>query len=305
MSHISDVEAFFCIVRHGTIAAAARQLDLAPISVRKRLERLEAHLGITLISRYHRNMGLTDDGKLLYNHLIGVFDGLDHALAMVSRGDDGSSGKLRVASNLPQSARQHVARLVTRFSEQHPQIEVDLDLTDTEINVVYGGYDIAITHSPPENPAGLVVRPLFSHWCLCATPEYLESHPLIRVPSDLREHECLLLDSPGTLGDTWTFFGATHNEAVQITGSMVTDDARVLREWLLAGMGVAVFCEMEVREEIQEGKLVQILPDYQMPEIRFYMAYDRLRNLPARTQYFKEYLVQSVAGSNGGLSATG
>src|SRR5690606_39641800 len=99
--------------------------------------------------------------------------------------------------------------------------------------------------------------------------------------------------------------GSAHNEAVQITGSMVTDDARVLREWLLAGMGVAVYCEMEVREEIQEGKLVQILPEYQMPEIRFYMAYDRLRNLPARAQFFKEYLVQSVAGGDGGLSIAG
>ncbi|MCK0538587.1 LysR family transcriptional regulator [Alcanivorax quisquiliarum] len=301
MTQICDVEAFYTIVRHGTISAAARQLDLAPVSVRRRLERLETVLEVPLLHRHQRSIGLTEEGKLLYNYLIGVFEGLDHALGVVARGEDGSAGRLRVASNLPAPFRSHLKGVVCAFARQHPQVEVNLDLTDTDIDLVYGGYDMAITSAPPENTAGLTVRPLATAWCLCATPEYVARHPAIRVPLDLHEHDCLLLEAPGALGSAWTFFSDAHTESIHIAHSMATDNPRVLREWLLAGMGIAAYCEMEIRADLAAGRLVRILPHYQMPEIRFYILYDRIRQLPARTLQFKDFVTRSVA-SDGSLA---
>lgn len=300
MTRICDVEAFYAIVRHGTISAAARQLDLAPVSVRRRLDRLEAALEAPLLHRQRRAIGLTQEGKLLYNYLIGVFEGLEHALGVVARGEDGSAGRLRLASNLPAPFRSHLKSVVCAFARQHPRIEVNLDVTDTDIDLVYGGYDLVITNTLPENTSGLTVRTLATHWCLCATPGYVATHPALRAPLDLHEHDCLMLEAAGALGDTWTFFSEAHTESVRINHSMATDDPRVLREWLLAGMGIAAYCEMEIRDDLATGRLVRLLPQFQMPEIRIYILYDRIRHLPARTLQFKDFIMRNVASESHG-----
>lgn len=291
MNSIADLTTFVLVVRAGTLTEAARRLGLSAASISKRMTRLEAELGIRLLNRSSRSMSLTEEGKELYHRLVVILDDLDDSISAVARSGDNAKGVLRVVSTSG-LGRNRIAPLVSDFTREHPELAVQLHLSDKHIDFIREGYDIAITIGQPADSTLIAKRLMRNRCYICASPDYIAKSPPLRRPSDLKRHRCLILDCYGSFRDLWPINGPHHREMVRVTGNLITDNAETLRGWLLDGQGIALKSEWDIEDEIKAGQLVTVLEGYTVPNLDFYVVYASRKNLPAKTKYFVNFLEQ-------------
>lgn len=299
---MSDLDIFMALVDAGTLAGAARRLSLAPISVKKGLQRLEEALGTSLVLRDGHDLILTAAGEALHDRLSDVFAHIHDTISALSNPDDALSGSLKVIASLS-IGRRLIEPLVASFSRLYPALQIHLHLEDRRVDFIRDGYDLAITLGEPQD-SSLVARRLLSNRCfLVASPTYIrEAAPLHRA-QDIRLHRCLALDSQGALNDLWPL-RSTHageqgqrarQENIKIAPNMTTDDSDVYLAWLRAGKGLGVVGEQDVIDDLRRRTLVHVLPDYRLPNLDYYLVFAGRRNLPQRTRLLIEYLDAHLA----------
>ncbi|AJD48421.1 LysR family transcriptional regulator [Isoalcanivorax pacificus W11-5] len=293
MNSITDLSIFVGVVKAGTISGAGRRLGLSPASISKRLARLEEEIGVRLLNRSSRAMSLTEEGKILYHKLLVILDDLEEATSSVSRAGDNAKGTLKVASTVG-LGKSRIASLIAEFSRNNPELVVQLYLGDKQIDFIREGFDVAIAIGQPSDSTMIAKRLLKNRCFVCASPEYLEGRSPIRKPSDLKKHECLILDSYGSFRDLWPLCGPNHREMVRVTGSLITDNSETLRNWVLSGYGIAIKSEWDVKNELRTGKLVTLLEGYTVPNMDFYIIYGSRKNLPAKTRNFVKFIEERI-----------
>lgn len=281
---------FSRVVAAGSLSAAARDLGLSPALVSRRLAALEARLGVRLVHRTTRSLHLTVEGARYYDACSRVLAEIEDANAEVSLGRAEPQGALKVA--LPASfGHQHVAPLIPQFAERYPKVELALSLSDRRVSVVDEGFDVAITIAHLED-SSLAARKLApNRRVVCASPAYLRKHGTPRAPEDLAAHNCL------TTSDfaTWEYKGPDgRSGAARVRGRYACDNWEVLREWALAGLGVALKSTWDVYRQLQDGTLVTLLTDYSFhSEVAIYAVYPHRRLLPAKTRVFIDFLADA------------
>ena len=288
---LQEITIFARVVSTGSLSAAARDLGLSPALVSRRLSGLEARLGVRLINRTTRSLHMTDEGAAYYETWTRVLAEIEEADAAVSAGRAEPRGILRVA--LPASfGSQHVAPLVPRFAARYPDVQLALSLSERNVNVVEEGFDLAIRIADLAD-SSLAARKLApNRRVVCASPAYLQRHGAPRTPEDLTQHNCLTTtdftmnwayrDPDGTPG------------SVRVTGRYACDNWSVLREWALAGLGIALKSTWDVRRHLEDGSLVSLLPGYTFAtDVAIYAVYPHRRHLPAKTRAFIEFLAES------------
>jgi DNA-binding transcriptional LysR family regulator len=288
---LQEITVFARIVGTGSLSAAARDLGMSPALVSRRLAGLEARLGVRLINRTTRSLHLTDEGAAYYETCSRLLAEIEEADAAVSAGRADPRGILRVA--IPASfGNQHVAPLVPRFAARYPDVQLALSLSDRNVNVVEEGFDLAIRIGDLAD-SSLAARKLApNRRVVCASPAYLQRHGTPRAPDDLAQHNCLTAtdfamnwdyrDPDGTPG------------SVRVTGRYTCDNWEVLRDWALAGLGVALKSTWDVSRHLEDGSLVPLLPGYNFAtDVAIYAVYPHRRHLPAKTRAFIEFLAES------------
>src|SRR5688572_15711019 len=233
---LQEITVFARIVGTGSLSAAARDLGISPALASRRLSGLESRLGVRLINRTTRSLHLTDEGAAYLETCTRVLADIAEADAAVSAGRAEPRGILRVA--LPASfGNQHVAPLVPRFAERHPDVQLSLSLSDRTVNVVEEGFDLAVRIADLAD-SSLAARKLApNRRVVCASPAYLRRHGAPRTPEDLAAHNCLATD----FAMNWDYRGPDGRPgSVHIAGRYACDNWEVLREWALAGMGIAL-----------------------------------------------------------------
>lgn len=293
MNPMADLDIFMAVVKAGTIAGAARELSLAPVSVKKRLHRLERTMGVQLIKRVNRELALTAPGKELYHRLLVIFDDLHKAIMSVSGTENDISGSLKVVTSLAIGKRR-VEHLVLAFSQQHPRMVIHFHMEDKPVDFIRDGYDVAITVGPPTDSTMVARRLIINPAHMVASPDYLRERPPLESPADLKDHACLVLDAQGAFRDGWPLRGEGRQEIVKVAPSLITDDSEVLHQWLLDGLGVGISSELEVRQDMESGRLVKVLPGYRLPNMDFYIVYAGRKNLPSRTRVFVEFIEEHI-----------
>lgn len=282
---------FARVVATGSLSAAARELNLSPAMVSRRLAGLEARLGVRLVHRTTRSLHLTDEGASYYESCARVLAEIEEADAAVSAGRQAPQGTLRVA--LPASfGNQYVAPLVPQFAARYPAVQLALSLSDRTVNLVEDGFDLAIRIAELAD-SSLAARKLApNRRVVCASPDYLRRNGTPRRPEDLARHNCLLA---GEFASSWDYKGPDGKAgAVRVTGRYVCDNWEVLREWALAGMGVALKSTWDVRRHLEDGSLVSLLPGYSFHgDVAIYALYPHRRHLPAKTRAFIDFLADS------------
>ena len=282
---------FARVVATGSLSAAARELSLSPAMVSRRLAALESRLGVRLVHRTTRSLHLTDEGASYYESCARVLAEIEQADAAVSAGTQQAQGTLRVA--LPASfGNQYVAPLVPAFAARYPAVLLSLSLSDRTINLVEEGFDLAIRIAQLAD-SSLAARKLApNRRVVCASPQYLERHGHPRSPEDLSQHNCLIA---GDFAASWAYKDpAGKAGSVRISGRYVCDNWEVLREWALAGLGVALKSTWDVRRHLEDGSLVSLLPGYTFDtDVAIYAVYPHRRHLPAKTRAFIEFLADS------------
>lgn len=291
MSDITDMEIFARVVGAGSMSAAGREMGLSPAVISKRVRRLETRLGTRLLQRTTRQLALTEAGQGFYEHVVAIIASIEEAEAFVTRRSTLAHGTLKISA--PTSfGRMHIAPHLGRFIEAHGDLHINLILTDEFVDVVADGYDLVVRVAELTD-SSLVARRLAPVYrVLCAAPSYLERHGTPTTLDDLSGHACLaaLQQIP------WRLEGPDGPVSVRPVAPLSTNSSEVVREALLAGLGIALRSTWDVGPDLAAGRLKIVLPTYQGSErVGVYAIYPTRRFLPAKVRLFIDFLADVYA----------
>jgi len=301
MSKIDNMALFVQVVKTGGLAAAGRQLGLSPASMTARVNALEQHYKTRLLNRTTRKISLTDAGQRFYNACLRVLAEVDEAEALLRNDNEGLSGNLRITAT-SDFGRQVVAPALTEFSYLNPNVIPYLHLSDGVINLVEHGFDLGIRFGnlPDSN---LIVRRLANnHRVLVASPDYLERYGFPKDPDDLKQHRCLIMERLGEQLNEWRFHKGDDIFTIRISPSLVSNDGAIIRQWALAGSGIAYKSIWDVKNDIAAGKLQTILDDFVLgfqhndnEKTGLQLVYPSRQYLPRQVAGFIDFLQASLS----------
>jgi len=269
MDRLGPLQLFIAAADAGSFSAAARRLDLGPVQASATIARLERELGVRLFERSTRRLRLTEAGEHWLPHARQMLATWESGQATL-RGLAGQTSPLggRVRVSLPSDlGRQHLWRWIEDFAAQDggPDLQLELRLSDRLADLVQDPVDHAVRYGEPPD-SGLVALPLApdNRRVLCASPAYISRHGQPRTPHDLRSHECLRFVLGETVHGRWRFTTAEgETSAVEVSGRRTADDGGLVREWALAGLGLAYKSRLDVADDLAAGRLVALLPGWQ------------------------------------------
>lgn len=283
---ISDMEIFARVVTAGNMSAAGREMGLSPAVVSKRISHLEQRLAARLFQRTTRQLTLTEAGQGFYDRVVNILAGIEEAEAYVTRRNTIPRGTLKLTAPTA-FGRMHIAPYLGDFLDQYPDISLDLDLSDDFVDIVGEGFDAAIRVAELED-SSLVARKLApNHRVICAAPGYLEKRGEPKTLAELAKHNCL---AP-VAQDVWRLQGPEGPTSLRVHGNIRTNSTEVVREAVIAGLGVALRSTWDVGPELKSGRLQIVLPDYQeSPRVAVYAVYPCRQYVPAKLRVFVDYL---------------
>ncbi len=285
---------FSKVVEAGSLSAAARELGVSTAVVSRTLAALEARLGVRLVNRTTRSLHLTDEGASYYETSQRILAEIDEADAAVTSRRIEPQGVLKVA--LPASfGHQHIAPLIPRFAQRYPKVELALSLSDRSLDLIEQGFDLAVRIAELKD-SSLAARKLApNRRVVCASPAYLRAHGEPKTPQDLAKHNCLVASWEHGFAMAWEYKSPVGKRGtVRVTGRYACDNWEVLRDWAVAGLGVALKSTWDVRKQLEEGALIPLLPGYDFgTDVGIYAVYPHRRHLPAKTRAFIDFLAES------------
>ncbi len=286
--NLEHVRLFVSIAATHNISLAGQQMGLSPAVASAHINKLEQHLGVRLIHRTTRKVSLTEEGTAFLPHADDVLASVDAARASVGAGEASPRGVLRVAA--PASfGRMHLLPALTDFFKQYPELHVDLKLSDTIIDLVEGGFDIAVRNAPLKD-SSLVARKLApDNRVLCASPDYLKQFGEPQTPDDLKDHQCITL-----MGlENWQFQSASGQQTIKAKGNLRTDNGEAVRDACINGLGITVNSSWSAYQQLKTGQLTQILSDYPLiSNTAIWAVYPSSRLLAPKVRAFIDYFVQ-------------
>ena len=293
INRFGEMEVFVRVVDLGGFSAAARALRMTPSAVSKLIARLETRLGARLINRSTRKLQLTPEGTAFYDRSLSILADLEEAERDAAAGA-APRGHLRVNTNVP-FGMHYLIPLLPGFLTRHPEVTVDVTLTDKVIDLLEDRADIAIRVGPLRS-SQLVARKLGeSRMVLVAAPSYLEKHGAPRHPDDLTRHN-LLGFGFARQSNGWPFKDKHgHVTAVVPTGNAMVSDGESMRLLVLSGLGISRLSMFHIGPDIEAGRLVPVLESHNPGDTEsIHAVYVGGGHLPARVRAFLDYLVETV-----------
>ncbi len=290
MSSISVIPVFVAVVENGGFAAAARRLGVSKSAVSKRITQLEAQLGARLLHRTTRKLSLTEAGERYLIHALEALTSAREAEDAVAQMQRAPHGRLKI--NAPMSfGRLHIAPLIPEFLKRYPGIEIDMVMDDRVVDLVEGGFDVALRAGVPPDSA-LIARKLAPcRNVLCASPGYVAEHGRPGEPTDLLAHNCLHF-AYFSDAHQWTFIGPGEPVRIEASGNYQVNNSEALREALIGGCGIARLPTFVAGPDITSGRLVRLLGQYRMPSQTLYAVFPERRHLPAKVRVFLDFAVE-------------
>jgi DNA-binding transcriptional LysR family regulator len=275
-----------------SFTAAAERLGMSKSMVSQRIAELEARLGVRLINRTTRRLSLTEAGQAFLERSRRVIEEVLEAEEAASRHGAALSGTLRIAAPLS-FALLHLRPAILDFMAAHPGLAVQLDMDDRVVDLVQGGYDLAIRIGRLADSSLVARRVAPSRTLCCAAPAYLEARGQPDHPSALAGHEALLY-AGSSRGDQWTFLIEGEWTPVPVRGRLQANSGDMLLSAALAGFGVALLPTFIVGPHVERGELVPILSDYPTREGAIHAVWPQSRLVPARVRAFTDFLCARV-----------
>lgn len=298
MAQLDDLAFFQRLAQCGSLTATARELGMSLSAVSKRLKQLEARLGVELASRTTRRLTLTAEGELYLSRGSMILDELGELEETLGDRQAQLSGRLRINATFG-FGRCHIAPLVSQFTAQHAHLDVLLELTNFPVNLSDHGFDIGIRVGEPPDSRLVARRILANRRVLCAAPDYFASRSLPQSPGDLAGHQCLVLRENDSDYAVWRFVRRDRSEkerSVKVGGRLASNDGEVITRLALDGHGIMLRSWWDVHHHLAEGRLVELLPEWQGVRADFYAVYDQRRHVPLRIRAFIAYLDEAMAG---------
>lgn len=287
MDSLADLDIFARVVTAGSMSAAGRELGFSPAVISKRIRRLEERLGTRLLQRTTRQIAMTEAGQGFYERVVAILASAEEAEAWVARRSSVARGVLRVSA--PTSfGRLHIAPHLRPFLESHPDLTVDLELSDAFVDIVGDGFDLAVRIADLQDSSLVARRLAPNHRVLCASPDYLASHGTPTSVGDLSRHRLLAHNA-----DHWRLEGPDGPVTVRIESPLKTNSSEVVREAVIAGVGIALRSTWDVGPELRSGSLLQVLAGHGgARKAAIHAVYPSRRHLAQKVRVFIDHLAE-------------
>lgn len=297
IDRVELMRTFVRIVETGSLSAAARQLSTTQATVSRRLQSLETLLGARLLLRTTHATRLTDDGERCYQHARRVIDSWLALEDEVGQAEDEPVGVLRVRA--PHAfGQEQLLNPLTEFLQRYPQLSVEWMLNDKSVDFLSDNIDCAIRVGAEVDPATVSVQLAEVPRSVVASPALLARFPKVSKPEDLQALPWIAI-STFYQRHVELFDGAAQPTRIAITPRLSTDSLYVARNTALTGLGVALVSSWTVKEDIQEGRLIHLLPEWQPTALPVHLVYPWSRYYPARLRRFLEMMKQVMPGIAG------
>ena len=289
----SELEFIVLLARHGSLSAAARALDLTPPAATRRLSQLEARLGVRLVNRTTRSLSLTSEGETYVAHATRILASIGDMEEAVTSSKAAPRGLLRINATLG-FGRTVIAPIVSNFARLHPQVEVQMEVTDRPVDLVERGVDLAIRFGALPDKRLVARRVMSNRRMLCASPAYLAQHGAPQQLADLARHRCILHRQNDDAYGIWRFTRDQQEESVKVQGALASNDGDIVLGWALDGHGILVRSEWDLARYVESGRLNLVLPAWRLPAADLFVYYPNRRNQAARTRAFIDFLVENL-----------
>jgi DNA-binding transcriptional LysR family regulator len=302
MDRLTSMAVFVKVVDADGFTAAARRLNTSVTMVSKHVQALEEHLGVRLLNRTTRSIGLTEAGRAYYERCGSILAEIDDADRTAGALHSTPMGTLKLYSNY--QIGRFLAPVVSEYLARYPSAKVDVTGGDRMVDLVEEGYDLAVrTMRPPEST--LIVRNLlaFRH-ILCASPAYLQNCPPLETLQDLSRHNCGRY-SFYPHGDEWCFIGPDGQPtSVKVSGNLVSNVPDALLEMARSGQGICLMLSFQVADDIQAGRLREVLPAWRPIEFTINAIYPHRNKLSSKVRLFIDLMAEHFARHRDWLDVT-
>jgi DNA-binding transcriptional LysR family regulator len=289
MDRFAAMQAFARVVEAGSFASAAERLGISTSACSRQVADLEAHLDTRLLNRTTRSLSLTESGRAFHERCLQLLADLEETEAVAHAGQARARGNLRISCAV-NFGLHHLSPLIAPFQKQHPDVRLDISLSDRMVDLVEEGFDMALRIGESRSTS-LIARKLGeTRMLVCASPAYLKLHGTPVTPQQLAEHNCLIYEYLPSRGE-WRFAdrkGAEHR--VRVSGSVQTNNGDMLARAAAEGLGICCEPDFIVAEDLAAGRLTPILADFQPPSTAIHAVYPSRRHLSAKVRVFVDFL---------------
>lgn len=293
---VQALKAFVEVVNQGSFIVAANRLSLSNAAVSRQISALEQHFGARLLNRTSRNLSMTEPGRELYGRALLILQELEDAEALVGRQTVNPSGLLRISA--PVSFGIGVfSRLLPDFCHLYPEITLDLDLSNRLVDLVNDGVDVAVRLTLGGLSPHLIARRLGTvRMVFCAAPDYLSRRGTPHKPEDLNAHDFLCFSYLWRTQKLALSHRDGHRTFVNLTPRVHANNGEVLSTFACEGFGVLLQPYFMAAADLEAGRLVQVLPDWNASEVELHALYVSRKHLPLKIRVFVDYLVEKLPG---------
>ncbi len=292
MNKFQEMSVFAAVVDAGSFVRAAESLEMSKPAVSRHVAELEARLGVRLLHRTTRRLSLTAEGEVFYARCRELLGELDEAEAEITSRTGKAVGQLKVSAPVS-FGLLHLAPLWAGFLSRHPDVTLDLTLSDRMVDLIEEGFDVAVRIGRLTS-SSLVSRQLSAtRLVLCASPRYLKTHGAPRHPRELAQHTVLAY-SLLTSGEAWEFDGPDGHVTVRVEPRLRTNSGDTCRAVALQHLGIIIQPSFLVAEELRSGALVEVMPRWRSLEFGIYAVYPTRKHVPPKVRLLIDYLVNAL-----------
>ena len=286
--NIEHLKLFIRIASTHNISLAGEDLGLSAAVASNHINKLEDFLKVRLIHRTTRKVSLTEEGNAFLPYAEDVIASVASAQASLTNESNILQGRLRVSA--PASfGKMHLIPALTDFLKMHPQLNIDLKLSDTIVDLVEGGFDIAIRNSKLKDSTLIARKLLDDHRIICASPDYLRINGEPKHPNELKQHQCITL----TGLDHWIFNDEGSELNIKAKGNLSADNGEAIRDACINGLGVTICSKWIAHEQLSDGTLVEILKSYPLStDTSIWAIYPSSRQVAPKVRTFIDYCKQ-------------
>lgn len=295
MGRFLEMQTFTAVVDAGSFVKGAQALGQSKAAMSRHMSELEARLGVRLLQRTTRRLSLTEEGQVFYARSKELLAGLTEAESEVASRGHTPSGLLKI--NAPVTfGVLHLAPLWGQFRQQHPEVTLDITLSDRVVDLVDDGYDAAIRIARLPSSTLISKRLASTRIALCASPGYLKKQGEPRHPSELAQH-AVIAYSYWSSKDEWRFDGPDGPVSVKTTPGLRTNSGDTCRAAALADQGIVLQPTFIVGPDLAAGRLVELMPEFRSVELGIYLVYPSRRHVLPKVRALVQFLSQHFASA--------
>lgn len=282
------VSEFVSVAQTSSFTGASKILGISTAQVSRQVSALENRLNTKLFYRTTRKVSLTEEGAVYYRHCRQVMTGLEDAERAISNLRNAPQGLVKLTAPVTYGEK-YIMPLVIDFMAQYPEIEVIMVLSNQTVDLVEGGFDLAIRLGNLDDSSMMAKRLTSRTQYVCASPHYLEQFGIPHSLSELKQHNCLVGNT-----DHWRFIESNKEKLIRVSGSLTCNSGYALRDAAIQGIGLIKLPDYYIGEDLKSGDLVSILENYQEPEEGIWALYPQNRHLSPKVRLLVDYLAEQL-----------